>query len=35
MVGRSEGKRILARSRWGWEDDMRMYLEEMGGGGMD
>jgi hypothetical protein len=29
LVGRPEGKRLLGRSRFGWEDGFRMYLREI------
>ena len=30
-----EGKRSLGRPRRRWEDNIKMYLQEVGGGGMD
>jgi len=30
LVGKSEGKRLLRRPRYGWEDTVRMNLTEMG-----
>ena len=30
-----EGKRPLRRPRFIWEDNMKMYLQEVGCGGMD
>jgi hypothetical protein len=33
-VGKCEGRRPLGRSRRGWEDNIKMDLEEMGSGGM-
>jgi hypothetical protein len=35
LVGKSEGKRPLGRPRCGWEDDIKMDLQEVGGGVMD
>ena len=35
LVGKPEGKRPLERSRRGWEDNIKMDLEEVGCGGMD
>ena len=35
LVGKPEGKRPLGRSRRGWEDNIKMDLEEVGCGGMD
>ena len=32
MVGKPEGKRRLGRPRRRWEDDIKMDLQEMGGG---
>ena len=34
LVGKPEGKRPLGRPRRGWEDNIKMDLEEMGSGGM-
>ena len=34
LVGKHEGRRPLGRSRRGWEDNIKMDLEEMGSGGM-
>jgi hypothetical protein len=34
LVGKSEGKRPLGRSRYRWEDNMRMNLREKGWDGM-
>jgi len=34
-VGKSEGKRPLGRPRHRWEDNIKMGLQEVGGGGMD
>jgi hypothetical protein len=34
-LGKSEGKRSLGRSRPRWEHNIRMYLTELGWGGMD
>jgi len=35
LVGKSEGKRPLGRPRCGWEDNNKMYLQEVECGGMD
>ena len=35
LVGKPEGKRPLERPRRGWEDNIKMDLEEVGCGGMD
>ena len=35
QVGKTEGKRPLGRSRRRWEDNIKMYLQEVGCGGMD
>ena len=35
LVGRPEEKRLLVRPRLGWEDNIKMDLQEVGGGGMD
>jgi hypothetical protein len=35
LVGRSEGRRPLGRPRCRWEDNIKMYLQEVGWGGMD
>ena len=32
LVGKPEGKRLLGRSRRRWEDNINMYLQEVGGG---
>ena len=32
LVGKSEGKRQLGRPRRRWEDNIKMYLQEVGGG---
>jgi hypothetical protein len=34
-VGNPEGKRPLGRPRRGWEDNIKMYLREIGWGFMD
>jgi hypothetical protein len=34
-VGKPKGKRPLGRPRRRWEDNIRMYLREIGWGGMD
>ena len=33
LVGKPEGKRTLGRPRRRWEDNIKMYLREVGGGG--
>jgi len=35
LVGKSEGKRPLRRPKRRWEDSIKMYLQEVGCGGMD
>jgi hypothetical protein len=35
LVGKPEGKRPLGRRRHRWKDNIRMYLREIGSGGMD
>jgi hypothetical protein len=35
LVGKPEGKRPLGKPRHRWEDNIRMYLQEVGCGGMD
>jgi hypothetical protein len=35
LVGKPEGKRPLGRTRRRWVDNIKMYLQEMGCGGMD
>jgi len=35
LVGKPEGKRPLGRPRRGWEDNIRMDLQEVGCEGMD
>jgi len=35
LVGKPEGKRPLRRPRRRWEDNIKMDLQEVGGGGMD
>ena len=32
LVGKPEGKRPLGRTRRGWEDNIKMDLQEVGGG---
>jgi hypothetical protein len=32
LVGKPEGKRLLARPRRRWEDNIKMDLQEVGGG---
>ena len=35
LVGKPEGRRLLARPRLRWEDNIKMDLHEVGCGGMD
>ena len=35
LVGKPEGKRPLVKPRRRWEDNIKMDLQEVGGGGMD
>jgi hypothetical protein len=35
LVGKPEGKRPLGRPKRRWEDNITMYLQDMGCGGMD
>jgi hypothetical protein len=35
LVGKLEGKRSLGRPSRGWEDNIKMDLQEVGCGGMD
>jgi hypothetical protein len=35
LVGKREGRRPLGRPRRRWEDNIKMDLREVGGGGMD
>jgi hypothetical protein len=35
MAGKLEGKRSLGRPRRRWEDNIKMTLQEVGGGGGD
>jgi hypothetical protein len=35
LVGKPEGKRTLGRPRRRWEDNIKMDLQDVGGGGMD
>ena len=35
LVGKPEGKRPLGRPRRRWEDNIKMDLQEVGGGGED
>ena len=35
LVGKLEGKRSLGRPRCGWEDNIKMNLQDVGCGGMD
>ena len=35
LVGKPEGKRPLGKPRHGWQDNIKMDLQEMGCGGMD
>ena len=33
LVGKPEGKKPLGRSRLRWDDKIKMYRQEVGGGG--
>ena len=35
LVGKPEGKRPLGRSRRRWEDNIKVVLNEVGGGGYE
>ena len=35
LVGKPEGKRPLGRPRLGWEDNIKMDLQEVGCGGIE
>ena len=35
LVGKPEGKRPLGRPKRGWEDNIKMDLQDVGCGGMD
>jgi len=35
LVGKHEGKRPLGRPRHGWEDNVKMDIQEVGCGGKD
>jgi hypothetical protein len=35
LVGKPGGKRSLGRPRRGWEDNIKMHLQEVGCGGID
>jgi hypothetical protein len=35
LVGRPEGRRLLGRPRRRWEDNIKVYLQEVGCGRMD
>ena len=35
LVGKPEGKRPLGRTRRRWEDNIKLYLQEVGCGGLD
>jgi len=35
MVVQYEGRRTVGRTRCRWEDNIKMYIYEVGGGGMD
>jgi hypothetical protein len=35
LMGKQEGKRLLGRPRRRWEDNTKIYLREIGWGGMD
>jgi hypothetical protein len=30
LVGRSKGKKLLGRPRFGWEDNIKIYVKELG-----
>jgi hypothetical protein len=35
LVGKTEGNRPLGRRRHRWEDNIKMYIQEVGWGSMD
>jgi len=35
LVQKPEGRRPLGRPRYRWEDNIKVYLQEVGCGGMD
>jgi hypothetical protein len=35
LVGKPEGKRLLEKPRYKWEDNIKIDLREIGWGGMD
>ena len=35
LLGKPDGKRPLGRARRRWEDNIKMYLQEVGCGGVD
>jgi hypothetical protein len=35
LVGKPEGKKLLGRPRRRWEDNIKMDLQEVGGGGRE
>jgi hypothetical protein len=35
LVGKPEGKELLGRPRYKWEDEIRIYLREVGWEGVD
>jgi hypothetical protein len=35
LVGKPEGKRLLGRRKHAWEDNIKLYLKEIGWGGID
>ena len=35
LMGKSEGKRLMGRTRCRWEGNMKMDIQEVGCGGMD
>ena len=35
LVGKPEGKKPIGRPRRRWQDNIKMYLQEVGCGGMD
>jgi hypothetical protein len=35
FVGRTDGNKLFARRRRRWEDNIKIYLQDLGWGGMD